>query len=280
MKQGDNVLIWGASGGLGSYATQFALHGGATPSAWSPARRRRRSAGPWAPRLVIDRAAEGYRFWQDEHTQDPREWKRFGKRIRELTGGEDPDIVFEHPGRETFGAQCLRHAQGRHDRDVRVDVRVHARVRQPVSVDVAQAHHRLALRQLPRGVGGQPAPRQGQDPPHALQVVPAGGDRAGGATRCTATCTRARSASCAWHRRKDSASATPGCARSTTMPSTASAHPGVEGRHAPASRIARRGPPDPARCGRPATAACARLTGPAPPVRRFRRTSRVRPAAR
>ena len=36
--------------------------------------------------------------------QDPKEWKRFGARIRELTGGEDPDIVFEHPGRETFGA--------------------------------------------------------------------------------------------------------------------------------------------------------------------------------
>ena len=53
---------------------------------------------------VIDRSAEGYRFWRDEHTQDPREWKRFGAKIRELTGGDDPDIVFEHPGRETFGA--------------------------------------------------------------------------------------------------------------------------------------------------------------------------------
>ena len=31
MKQGDIVLIWGASGGLGSYATQLALGGGATP---------------------------------------------------------------------------------------------------------------------------------------------------------------------------------------------------------------------------------------------------------
>ncbi len=54
--------------------------------------------------LVIDRAAEGFRFWSDEHTQDLAEWRRFGERIRELTGGEDPDIVFEHPGRETFGA--------------------------------------------------------------------------------------------------------------------------------------------------------------------------------
>jgi crotonyl-CoA reductase len=54
--------------------------------------------------LIINRAAEGYQFWKDPHTQDPKEWKRFGARIRELTGGEDPDIVFEHPGRETFGA--------------------------------------------------------------------------------------------------------------------------------------------------------------------------------
>jgi len=54
--------------------------------------------------LIIDRRAEGYTFWRDEHTQDPKEWKRFGARIRELTGGDDPDIVFEHPGRETFGA--------------------------------------------------------------------------------------------------------------------------------------------------------------------------------
>jgi hypothetical protein len=27
-------------------------------------------------------------------TQDPKEWKRFGARILELTGGEDVDIVF------------------------------------------------------------------------------------------------------------------------------------------------------------------------------------------
>ncbi len=52
----------------------------------------------------IDRSAENYQFWKDPQTQDPKEWQRFGKKIRELTGGEDPDIVFEHPGRETFGA--------------------------------------------------------------------------------------------------------------------------------------------------------------------------------
>jgi crotonyl-CoA reductase len=103
MKQGDVVLIWGASGGLGGYATQYALNGGAIPVCVvsSPAKAALcRSLGA---ELIIDRTAEGYRFWQDGE-QQPSEWKRLGARIRELTGGDDPDIVFEHPGRETFGA--------------------------------------------------------------------------------------------------------------------------------------------------------------------------------
>ncbi|MFF2851901.1 crotonyl-CoA carboxylase/reductase [Streptomyces sp. NPDC058001] len=104
MKQGDNVLIWGASGGLGSYATQFALAGGANPVCVVSSEQKADICRSMGAEAVIDRNAEGYKFWKDEHHQDPREWKRFGKRIRELTGGEDVDIVFEHPGRETFGA--------------------------------------------------------------------------------------------------------------------------------------------------------------------------------
>ncbi|MEU8627120.1 crotonyl-CoA carboxylase/reductase [Streptomyces sp. NPDC048669] len=104
MKQGDNVLIWGAGGGLGSYATQFALAGGANPICVVSSAQKAGICRAMGAEAVIDRDAEGYAFWADEHTQDPKEWKRFGKRIRELTGGEDVDIVFEHPGRETFGA--------------------------------------------------------------------------------------------------------------------------------------------------------------------------------
>ncbi|MEK2476987.1 MULTISPECIES: crotonyl-CoA carboxylase/reductase [Streptomyces] len=104
MKQGDNVLIWGASGGLGSYATQLALAGGANPVCVVSNQRKAEVCRSMGAEAIIDRSAEDYRFWSDEHTQNPREWKRFGGRIRELTGGEDVDIVFEHPGRETFGA--------------------------------------------------------------------------------------------------------------------------------------------------------------------------------
>ena len=104
MKQGDVVLIWGASGGLGSYATQYALNGGATPVCVVSSPQKADIVRSIGAELIIDRAAEDYKFWKDENTQDPKEWQRLGKKIRELTGGDDPDIVFEHPGRETFGA--------------------------------------------------------------------------------------------------------------------------------------------------------------------------------
>jgi crotonyl-CoA reductase len=107
MKQGDTVLIWGASGGLGSYATQFALNGGAVPVCVVSSPEKAELCRGLGAEFVIDRAAEGYRFWRDDQTQDPREWRRFGATIRALTGGDDPDIVFEHPGRETFGASVF-----------------------------------------------------------------------------------------------------------------------------------------------------------------------------
>jgi len=107
MKLGDTVLIWGASGGLGSYATQMALAAGATPVCVVSSPAKAEICRRMGAELIIDRAAGGYRFWKDEHTQDPKEWRRFGADIRELTGGRDVDIVFEHPGRETFGASVF-----------------------------------------------------------------------------------------------------------------------------------------------------------------------------
>ena len=104
MKQGDVVLVWGASGGLGSYATQYALAGGAIPVCVVSSAEKVELCRRMGAELVIDRQAEQFRFWSDENTQDAREWRRLGACIRALTGGEDPDIVFEHPGRETFGA--------------------------------------------------------------------------------------------------------------------------------------------------------------------------------
>jgi crotonyl-CoA reductase len=52
---------------------------------------------------IIDRRAANYKFWNDDNTHNESEWRRLGSDIRGLVG-EDPDIVFEHPGRSTFGA--------------------------------------------------------------------------------------------------------------------------------------------------------------------------------
>ncbi|MCX2729178.1 crotonyl-CoA carboxylase/reductase [Saccharopolyspora sp. NFXS83] len=107
MKQGDNVLVWGAGGGLGSYAVQLVRNGGGIPICVVSNPQKAELVRSLGAEAVIDRAAEGYAFWKDEHTPDPAEWKRFGSHIRDLTGGEDVDIVLEHPGRETFGASVF-----------------------------------------------------------------------------------------------------------------------------------------------------------------------------
>jgi crotonyl-CoA reductase len=106
MKQGDNVFIWGATGGIGAYATQLVLNGGGTPVGVVSSDDRARLLNAMGCDNVVDRKAEGYRFWKDETTQDESEWRRLGKKVRGMLG-DDPDIVFEHPGRQTMGASVF-----------------------------------------------------------------------------------------------------------------------------------------------------------------------------
>jgi crotonyl-CoA reductase len=106
MKQGDVVLVWGASGGIGGYAVQYVMNGGGIPVGVVSSPQKAALLHELGVEAVIDRTAEGYRFWSDAVTQDEGEWRRFGKQIRTLAG-EDPDIVFEHPGRQTMGASIF-----------------------------------------------------------------------------------------------------------------------------------------------------------------------------
>jgi crotonyl-CoA reductase len=104
--QGDRVLVWGASGGLGSFAVQYVLNAGGIPVGVVSSPEKVELLHELGVEAVIDRRAAGYRFWKDEHTQDEGEWRRFGKDVRALVG-DDPDIVFEHPGRQTMGASVF-----------------------------------------------------------------------------------------------------------------------------------------------------------------------------
>ena len=111
MKQGDTVLIWGATGGLGGYATQLVLNGGGIPVGVVSSTDKVELLHEMGCDAVIDRKAENFRFWKNDHEQDETEWRRFGARIRGLVG-EDPDIIFEHPGRQTMGASVFAAKRG------------------------------------------------------------------------------------------------------------------------------------------------------------------------
>jgi crotonyl-CoA reductase len=104
--QGDRVLIWGASGGLGSFAVQHVLNSGGTPIGVVSSANKVDTLHELGCEHVINRQEKNYQFWKDEHTQDESEWRRLGKDIRSLVG-DDPDTVFEHPGRSTMGASVF-----------------------------------------------------------------------------------------------------------------------------------------------------------------------------
>ncbi|MCP2241543.1 crotonyl-CoA carboxylase/reductase [Lentzea aerocolonigenes] len=103
MKQGDVVLIWGAAGGLGGYAVQFVRNGGGIPIGIVSSERKAEALRALGCDIVINREQFGL---GDETADDPERvlevGRRLGSIIREKVG-RDPDIVFEHTGRATFG---------------------------------------------------------------------------------------------------------------------------------------------------------------------------------
>lgn len=111
MKQGDTVLIWGAAGGLGAYATQLVRNGGGIPICVVSSEHKADLCRAMGAELIIDRAAAGFTFWEDDGTPRTRDWGRFRNLVRKLAD-EDPAIVFEHPGRDTFGLSVLTAARG------------------------------------------------------------------------------------------------------------------------------------------------------------------------
>ncbi|MFE0171800.1 crotonyl-CoA carboxylase/reductase [Streptomyces sp. NPDC059002] len=109
MRQGDVVLIWGAAGGLGGYAVQMVRNGGGIPVGVVGSDKKAQIARDLGCELVIDRRDIG------EISADPevavKSGKRLGKIIREEIG-EDPNIVFEHVGRDTFGISVFAARRG------------------------------------------------------------------------------------------------------------------------------------------------------------------------
>ena len=106
MRQGDNVLIWGASGGLGSIAIQMVRNGGGVPIGIVSSEKKAavvRKLG--CERVIVLEREPGKDLFLDESGRTKgRQVLRLKALIRRLTDGEDCDIVFEHTGRSTFAA--------------------------------------------------------------------------------------------------------------------------------------------------------------------------------
>ncbi|WP_018654035.1 crotonyl-CoA carboxylase/reductase [Actinomadura flavalba] len=100
MKQGDIVLIWGATGGLGSYATQLVKNGGGIPVAVVSSEEKAELVRAQGCDHVINRSELDL---GEQGLRHPKAGRMLGEAIRRLTG-EDPGIVFEYLGQETFGA--------------------------------------------------------------------------------------------------------------------------------------------------------------------------------
>jgi crotonyl-CoA carboxylase/reductase len=92
--------VWGASGGLGVFAVQLCKLAGAHPIAVVSSDEKANLVKSLGAEMIINRK-------EFDLSKGPSESKRFGKKIRELTGGDDADIVFEHVGEYTFPTSVL-----------------------------------------------------------------------------------------------------------------------------------------------------------------------------
>jgi crotonyl-CoA carboxylase/reductase len=100
LEAGHNVLVWGAGGGLGSMAIQLCRLYGANAIAVVSSEDKADLCRRLGAHAVINRRDFALIGGAGEPNLD--EVKRFGKAVREATGGPDCDIVFEHVGSATF----------------------------------------------------------------------------------------------------------------------------------------------------------------------------------
>jgi crotonyl-CoA carboxylase/reductase len=108
LKPGDNVLVWGASGGLGVFGVQLCAASGANAIGVISDESKRDYVLGLGAKAVINR--KDFDCWgqlptvnSEEYAAWTKEARKFGKAIWEITGkGNNVDMVFEHPGEATF----------------------------------------------------------------------------------------------------------------------------------------------------------------------------------
>ena len=111
LQSGHRVLVWGAAGGLGVFATQLCRLTGADCVGVVSSEAKGELCRSLGAVATIDRNQFAGMMRRGDETPDEerareKEARRFSKYVRELLGGA-PDIVFEHVGRATFPTSVL-----------------------------------------------------------------------------------------------------------------------------------------------------------------------------
>jgi crotonyl-CoA carboxylase/reductase len=108
LQAGQNVLIWGAAGGLGVFATQLCKAAGANAVGVVSSEEKGELVKQLGAVDYIDRREFEAMMRTEENLADPaKERERlkasraFAQRVKEILG-DAPDIVFEHVGKATF----------------------------------------------------------------------------------------------------------------------------------------------------------------------------------
>jgi crotonyl-CoA carboxylase/reductase len=106
LQSGHRVLIWGAAGGLGVFATQLCRLTGADAVGVVSSEEKgelikQLGAVGYINRAEFDGMMRRGGESPEEETARFKESRRFGKAVNEILGGP-PDIVFEHVGKATF----------------------------------------------------------------------------------------------------------------------------------------------------------------------------------
>ena len=191
---------------------QYVLNGGGTPVGGGvESRSAPRCCARWASKHVIDRRAEGYKFWNDDTQQDPASGGGSARRSAS-SSARDLDIVFEHPGRSTMGASVFVAKRG--------GMIITCAATSGFMIEYDNRYLWMNLKTLKgchfanyrEAWEANRLDLRGQDPPDAVEGVHRSTTPARPRTRCTTTCTRASSACCASRPRRGSASPTPRCA--------------------------------------------------------------------
>lgn len=103
LRSGETCLIWGASGGLGSFAVQLCNLLGANSIGIVSSEKKKKIVEGLGANFVINRKAkELKRFTKTDGSPDLLSWNLFSNYLKKK-GCPEIDCVFEHVGAETLG---------------------------------------------------------------------------------------------------------------------------------------------------------------------------------